>query len=785
MQRLGASVPKSVYSLAFILLAALAAMSARPAAAQDQAVDGMVVKRVEFQGLKAISEGFVRRTVKTRESQPYVRTQTEEDVRELLKTRKFLDVRAQTAVEENQAVVTFLFQEKPVISSVEIDGNKIFTDEELFKELSFAAGSVLDQFDIDRGRENILRKYRTKGYYFVEVKLDEPMLRQEARVVYIVTEGQRVRVRNILFEGVQSFPEPRLKFIVGTKTYFPILSPGAFDEEQAERDAGDILAFYRGEGFLDARVGYRPDFTDVERTRLNLVFVIEEGIRYRIKDFAVSGNTVFDTDRVLGVKLMLPGDILREEAVKLDVKKVEDLYGEIGYVDTRVEAVWKFLDEPGLVTLEYQIRESDRNRFGRITIRGNQRTKDEVVRRELRFYPGEDYNTLKVRAAEQRVRETGLFSKATITPLPPAPDGEREALVEVEEAQTTNFIIGFGVSTDNGFGGRIAIENRNFDLFDWPRTWGEFFRGQAFRGDGQRAKIEFEPGTEVTRFRIDFTEPYLFDKPLRYDQSLYLFQRDRSSYLEERIGFVPAISKRFDTGLLRDWAVEGALRVEGIEISDLRDLASNQIRDVKGTSFLTSLKGTIVHDTSDSRFVPSRGHRFTLAWEQVGALGGDYHFGRPTIGFTWYKTLRTDIFDRKSVLALRADSGYIVGDAPVFERFYGGGFGSIRGFSFRGISPRAGIYNDRVGGDFILLAGGEYSFPLYADTFRGVTFLDMGTVEEDIGITKWRASIGIGLRINLTFLGSPAPLVFDFGFPISEDPADDNQVFNFSFGASF
>lgn len=762
-----------------------AALLAGPAAAQEQPVEGMTVRRIEFKGLKAISEGFVRRTIKTRESQKYIKTQVEEDLRQLLQTRKFLDVRVETTVEDNEAVVTFLFQEKPVITSVEIEGNKIFTDEELFKELNFTAGSVLDQFDVDRGRENIIRRYKKKGYYFVEVKLDEAMLRQEARVIYQITEGQRVRVRNILFEGVHSFPEPRLKLIIGTKTWFPLLSPGAFDEEQADRDTADLLSFYRGEGFLDARVGYRPDFTNIERTRLNLVFVIEEGIRYRVKDFAVSGNTIFAADRILGVLLMAPGDILREEAVKLDVKKVEDLYGEIGYVDTKVEAVWKFLDEPGWVTLEYQIRESPRSHFGRITIRGNQRTKDEVVRRELRFYPGEDYNTLKTRAAEQRLRETGLFAKATVTPLPPAADGERDALVEVEEAQTTNFIIGFGVSTDNGVGGRIAIENRNFDLLDWPRTWGEFFRGQAFRGDGQRAKIEFEPGTEVTRFRIDFTEPYLFDKPLRYDQSIYLFQRDRKSYQEQRIGFVPAISKRFDSGLLRDWAIEGALRIEGINISDLRELASQQIQEVKGDSFLTSIKGTIVHDTSDSRFVPTRGHRFTLGWEQVGALGGDYTFGRPTVGYTWYKTLRTDIFDRKSVLALRADSGYIVGDAPVFERFYGGGFGSIRGFSFRGISPRAGVFNDRVGGDFILLAGAEYSFPLYADTFRGVTFLDMGTVEKEFGITRWRASIGLGLRINLTFLGSPAPLVFDFGFPISEDPADNDQVFNFSFGTSF
>ena len=133
---------------------------------------------------------------------------------------------------------------------------------------------------------------------------------------------------------------------------------------------------------------------------------------------------------------------------------------------------------------------------------------------------------------------------------------------------------------------------------------------------------------------------------------------------------------------------------------------------------------------------------------------------------------------------MRAVAAYIVGDAPVFERFYGGGFGSIRGFDFRGVSPRAGVFNNRVGGDFILLTGAEYSFPLYAKTVRGVTFLDMGTVEEDFGITTWRASVGFGFRVTINFFG-PVPFVFDFGWPIAKDDDDDTRVFNFSMGASF
>jgi outer membrane protein insertion porin family len=753
-----------------------------PAAGQDQVTDGMTVKRVELEGLQTISEGYVRRIIKTRADQPFAGRQVLEDTRELLRTRKFLNVFATTRVEEGQVVVVFTLQEKPEIISVELEGNKRFKDEELFK-LTPVSGQPIDRYEINRAREDIERKYKEAGYYYSEVELDERALAQEGRVIYRITEGPRVKVRKVRLEGARSFPELRLRSKIETKTYLWIFRKGAFDEDQAERDALALQAFYREEGFLDARVGYRLEFDTVDRSNLAVVFVFEEGDRYRIQDVRFSGNEVFSDTQMRGVMQLGPGSVLRQEALRQDLGRIRNLYGEIGYVDAEIGPRPEFVEEPGVVLLNLDVLEGKRSRFGRITVRGNQHTKDEVARRELRFYPGQDYNTIKARKAEQRLEETGLFTRATITPLEDV-DGFREALVEVEEAETILFLIGVGISTDSGVLGSLSIENRNFDLFDWPRTWGEFFRGEAFRGDGQRLNFRAEPGTELTRFRISFTEPYLLDRPLRLDTSAYLFQRGRDAYLEERLGFVISLSRRFEGGSLDGWAVEGAARVEGVDISDLDPFPAKDIRDARGTHLLTALKGSIVRDTTDSRLVPSEGYRLSFSWEQVGALGGDHDFGKPAASFAAYKTMRTDVYDRKSVLAVRADAAYVVGDAPVFERFYGGGFGSIRGFDFRGVSPRAGVFSNRVGGDFILLTGAEYSFPLYAETLRGVAFLDMGTVEEDFGITSWRASVGFGFRVTINFFG-PVPFVFDFGWPIARDDDDDTRVFNFSMGASF
>ena len=190
----------------------------------------MTIKRVEIQGLRTINEGFVRRVIKTRVGQNYVRRQVQEDVRELWRTRKFLNVFADTSVEDGQAVVTLQLQERPEILSVEIEGNKRFTDEQLFKELSFFAGSVLDMFEINQGLASILQKYQEKGYYYAEVELDGRALEAEARVVYRVTEGPRVKVRKVRFEGVRSYPEPRLRLMVRTQTYMWILRSGALDD---------------------------------------------------------------------------------------------------------------------------------------------------------------------------------------------------------------------------------------------------------------------------------------------------------------------------------------------------------------------------------------------------------------------------------------------------------------------------------------------------------------------------------------------------------------------------
>jgi len=763
----------------FVIAAVLTAVAAAQTAQQTE---GLIVKDVRIVGLKVVPEAFVRARLRTRPGMAYSEAAVRADLRRLLETGKFAAVDAGYTIEEGQVVVTFRIREKPLLKDIRFVGNKRISTKDLLAEVNLKPGDPIDLFLLRQAVENIQQLYRQSGYHYVRVTLDEQRLTKEGVAVFRIVEGPRVKIRKILFEGNRAFRASRLSRVIETKTYIPLLRTGIYDPEAISRDEVNIANFYRDNGYLDVRVSHRLEFAE-NREDLTVVFLIDEGPQYFIKEVQFEGNTVLSDSYLAGLMKLQSGSPLLQDVLKSDLRAIRDAYGQRGYIYAQVRASWIFLKEPARVRLVVHIEEGPRIRVGRIVIRGNERTQDRVIRRQLRLYPGEYYNSREQQRARVRLIETGLFEQVDITPVGQQ-DNVRDVLVRVKEAQTVQFLIGVGVTSNSGVLGNLMIENRNFDITRWPRSWGEFFRGQAFRGGGQLFRLQLEPGTELTRFRIVFREPYLFDKPISLGTSAYLFQRGRDAYAEERLGFTLSLGKRHTEGIFRNWGTEAAARWEWIDITDVDWFDAEDIRESAGSNYLSTLRLSLVRDTTDSRWFPSVGSRFALSWEQAGVFGGDWTFSKVIAGYNWYKTLRVDVFDRKTIFATRARVGYIFGDAPVFERFYGGGIGSIRGFDFRGVTPRAGIRRDRVGGDFEVLTGAELSFPLFGKELRGVVFTDMGTVEEDFEFTTWRISAGFGIRVVVQFFG-PVPLSFDFAWPLAKDDEDDTQVFSFTFGTVF
>jgi outer membrane protein insertion porin family len=414
----------------------------------------------------------------------------------------------------------------------------------------------------------------------------------------------------------------------------------------------------------------------------------------------------------------------------------------------------------------------------RIRVRGNEKIQEKVFLREMRVAPGQLYNSGEIQDAQDRIRNTRLVSNVTITPIGDDPDG-RDLLIEVTESQTAFFLVGAGLTSNAGVLGNISYEQRNFDITNVPGSFDELFSRKAFTGAGQYFRILLEPGTEQTRARVTFEEPWVFDQPYSFRSDLYYSTRQREQWEETRTGAAFTLGHRFTNEI----SARVTARGEDVLIGQLEEPfhRAPEIIAAKGHSTLTTVALGARYDTTDNRVLPSRGIILDGSYEYAGAFGGDFSYHKFIVGFNRFQTLSEDLLDRKTILSYRADAGYIAGDAPFFERFYAGGLGSVRGFRFRGISPRSGVEEDPIGGQFSLTGSVELNFPVASELLRGVVFVDAGTVESDFTLGTIRSSAGVGIRLTLPIFGQ-LPLALDFGIPITKDQQDDTRFLSFSLG---
>jgi len=367
-------------------------------------------------------------------------------------------------------------------------------------------------------------------------------------------------------------------------------------------------------------------------------------------------------------------------------------------------------------------------------------------------------------------------AEGVLPPMEQLPGTPVPVDVLVEEARTGRFMFGAGVNSDAGVTGQITVDERNFDLFGFPRSWSDLWNGEAWRGAGQGFRLEAMPGNRVQRYLVSFTEPYLLGTHVSLTTSGYLFDRGYYDWDENRVGGRLGLGYR----LTPDLSVSASLRMEDVDISSPRVLGLPALDSVLGSNDLYSARYTLRHDTRDMPFLPTEGHLIELSFEHAF---GEYDYPRGEIDYRRYFLIRErPDGSGRHVLAASLGAGVTGPDTPIFENYFAGGFTTLRGFDFRGASPVD--HTVTVGGRFRLLGSFEYMLPLTADDMiRAVAFVDYGTVEEDVRINwdNFRVAPGFGFRISVPALG-PAPLAFDFAFPVCMADTDDEQVFSFFVG---
>lgn len=360
---------------------------------------------------------------------------------------------------------------------------------------------------------------------------------------------------------------------------------------------------------------------------------------------------------------------------------------------------------------------------------------------------------------------------------PPTP-GFVDVNIDVTEGRTGRLMFGVGVNSDAGVVGSLVLQEDNFDILKPPRSFADIVNGTAWRGRGQSFRLEAVPGTEVSRYMVSFQDPYFLRSNFSLGLSGFYYNRFFRDWTEDRLGGRISLGYVFD----RYWSATGALRLENVKVRDFPSPAPQDLIDVRGDNFLSTAALTLAYDTRDSSFSPSQGHNVNLTYEQGF---GEFNYPRIDLGAGQYFTIfqRPDGFG-KHILSFTGQMGWTGSDTPIFERFYAGGYSSFRGFEFRGVTPRevVGGREFRVGGEFMAVGSAEYMIPLTAsDNVKAVVFSDFGTVEPSVNFHDFRATAGVGLRLTIPAMG-PAPLAFDFAWPLAKQREDDTRVFSFYVG---
>lgn len=742
---------------------------------------GYTISKVEIVGATPHARKLIQNQIRVVPGESYDEAEVSVDVRSIASLGLFYSVEAQIVPQRHhRLIVRYVVKQRRVLKRVEFQGNRHVRTKTL-KDLVLAhAGKPIDPFYFRTDINAIKHLYRSKGFLYCHVTLNRADLARDI-ADYQITEGPRVFIRSVHFIGNNLYPSWFLHFKAQTSSrwklfWFLVVHKGVLSKSDLQADMAMLRHLWRKKGYLDCRAAYHLIFNP-DYHRVTVDFIIHPGVRYRIGRILFKGDTVFPKAQLMKLVRFKPGMYYDRDLIKAAQRRIADKFGRAGYIYSQVTPNFAYTVQPGIVNIDFHVVEGKTYRVGRVIVRGNTQVQDHVARRQIRLFPGQLYDTTAVRRSNQHLDALGLFAHSHITPIGSKP-GVRNALVSLTPTNTGRFAIGVGVSTDAGLLGQISVTQQNFDITDFPHSLGELLRGQAFKGNGQYFSISAEPGTVYQLYKATFAEPYLWDSPYSFRNTGYFFTEIYNTYNLNRLGDRVTLGRR----ITRHLNLTLAFRWENVNPNNIQSDSAPEIQAQAGNHYLSSITPGIEYNRTVGGILPYRGYELGATWEQYGTMGGNYTFSKIDLFGTYYHTLYRDLFGRRTILMLRGDVGFIpLGQSVFFERFYAGGIGSLRGFTYQGVTPRAGPQLDGIGGNFMYVTTAEVNYPLYQKILRGVAFVDVGDVEPNVHLGQIRVDFGIGVRIILPFFGR-LPLGIDLAYPIIHGPQDHISYVSFALG---
>lgn len=740
-----------------------------------------IVKAIEIIGNKSISTNTIISKMKSRIGSVYSENIISDDIKRLYLLGFFTDISVETQDYKDGIKIILTVVERPLIEKISFQGmRRIYMKEDKLKEmLKSKEKQYLDYPKLNEDLETIKKLYEKRGFADtqVEQKVDINKDKNTATITFLVQEEKRIRIKNITVQGNKSYPKRKILKLMKTKRAW-LLNPGRLKREVFSEDIKRVESFYQREGYADVKLDYDIR-RDPKRPFIYIDIKIEEGKRYIVGEIIIQGNaSIAEEDIRSRLKECLPGEVFSQEGMRQDIANIQGIYFDRGYIFAQVNESTSLNPQTGLVDIVYTIKENEIAYVDKIKIRGNIKTKDIVVRRELRIYPGDRFDGDKLRRSKERLQNLGFFEEISYDTENTDVPNIKDLIVEVKEAKTGAFSFGGGYSTVDEFMGFVEIEQRNFDWRNFP----------YFTGDGQDLKLRASFGTISDSYSLSFTEPWLFDYPVSFGFDLYRQSHERESdvgygYDEKRTGGDIRLGKEISEYLRADLMY----RYDMVDISDVSTDATDDLKKEVGENSISSLEFGLVEDRRDNRFIPTKGYLLSGSLETAGGpFGGDKDFlkffGR---GSKYLPMFNGSVLEFRGRLGL-SDAFGDSDELPIYERFFAGGAYSIRGYEERKVGPIDNATKDPLGGESMLIGNIEYTYPLF-DFFRVAGFFDTGNVwkkMDDLGSGGFKSSFGLGVRLK-TPVG---PINLDYGIPLNKEPGEEKKSdgrFHFSFSHGF
>ncbi len=758
---------------------------ARPAAVRPAALPAGTVHSIRIEGNQRIEEGTIRSYMLVQVGDSFDADRIDRSLKTLYATGLFQDVRL---IRSGDNLIVRVV-ENPLVNRVAFEGNKKLTDDQLRPEVQVRPRAVFTPAVAEADRKRILDLYARRGHY--DATVDPQIIRLDQNrvdVVFQISDGPTTLVSRIAFVGNKAFSESRLTEVINSREqrwWRFLATSDQYDPERLNFDKELLRRFYLKSGYADFQLADATAELAPDRKAFFVTFTLKEGERYKFGKISITSQLRnLNGDDLRPVLTFQEDDWYDGDAVGRVADALEESVHTRGYAFVEVKP--RVTRNPATKTIDiaYDVGEGPKVYVERIDIAGNVRTKDKVVRREMRLAEGDAFNAEAVRRSRQRLTDLGYFTGVEVNTSPGSAPDKAILTTSIQERATGELTLGGGYSTDAGALLDVGLAERNLV------------------GTGINASINGILAEKRSSINLSVTDPYFLDRNLVAGLDVFLIQTNTlgtQPYDEKRVGFALRAGYEFNENLRQVWSYSLVSR----KVFNVNTGASPFITNDEGTTLLSQISQVITLDHRDSRLFPRSGYVVELGTDFAG-LGGDVQFVRLNANAAYYIPLERYFGHQDWGIKIGGNIGQLIqtgGAERIIDRFFLGG-DNLRGFQVGGAGPHDTISGDPLGGRFIWTQTTELRFPLPVPQDLGLSgraFVDIGGLTQanfnNFGSCieangqpcqiAQSAAPRIGAGVGISWRTQFGLINIDVTPFISKQPFDQTQVFRFGFGTRF